>query len=166
MIYWKCHEQFEFIDYHRHVFSKYQECMYSDLCNKLGAKFYFSKNAPHPSYLLAIFVVDLMMHFEFSKYLDKLQILPPFKKLTRAGQTLANALFSPLYTIDHPKVPLIKSCRGALFTKQNLRFGLVQAGLGSGVCGYFYLSLLFSRSQVVMKKSSNDTFFRSKRGIG
>ena len=72
--------------------------MYLDLCNKLGAKFYFSKNAPHPSYLLAIFVVDLMMHFEFSKYLDKLQILPPFKKLTRAGQTLANALFSPLYT--------------------------------------------------------------------
>ena len=80
--------------------------------NKLGAKFYFSKNAPHPSYLLAIFVVDLMMHFEFSKYLDKLQILPPFKKLTRAGQTLANALFSPLYTIDHPKVPPRKSCRG------------------------------------------------------
>ena len=92
--------------------------MYLDLCNKLGAKFYFSKNAPHPSYLLAIFVVDLMMHFEFSKYLDKLQILPPFKKLTRAGQTLANALFSPLYTIDHPKVPLIKSCKGALFMKQ------------------------------------------------
>ena len=86
--------------------------MYLDLCNKLGAKFYFSKNAPHPSYLLAIFVVDLMMHFEFSKYLDKLQILPPFKKLTRAGQTLANALFSPLYTIDHPKVPPRKSCRG------------------------------------------------------
>ena len=92
--------------------------MYLDLCNKLGAKFYFSKNAPHPSYLLAIFVVDLMMHFEFSKYLDKLQILPPFKKLTRAGQTLANALFSPLYTIDHPKVPLIKSCKGTLFMKE------------------------------------------------
>ena len=101
--------------------------MYLDLCNKLGAKFYFSKNAPHPSYLLAIFVVDLMMHFEFSKYLDKLQILPPFKKLTRAGQTLANALFSPLYNIDHPKVPLIKSYKGDLFMNQNLRLGVVWA---------------------------------------
>ena len=118
MIYRKCHELFELINCHRYVFSKYQVCRFLDLCNKLGAKFYFSKNAPHPSYLLAIFVVDLMMHFEFSKYLDKLQILPPFKKLTRAGQTLANALFSPLYTIDHPKVPLVKSCKGALFMKQ------------------------------------------------
>ena len=34
-----------------------------------------------------------------------------------------------------------------------------------GICGSFFLSLLFSRSQVVMKKSSNDTFFRLKRGI-
>ena len=31
-----------------------------------------------------------------------------------------------------------------------------------GICGSFFLSLLFSRSQVIMKKSSNDTFFRSK----
>ena len=93
--------------------------MYLDLCNKLGAKFYFSKNAPHPSYLLAIFVVDLMMHFEFSKYLDKVQILPPFKKLTRAGQTLANALFSPLYTIDHPKVPIKKYCKRCFYEAES-----------------------------------------------
>ena len=33
------------------------------------------------------------------------------------------------------------------------------------IYGSFCLSLLFSRSQVVMKKSWNDTFFRSKRGI-
>ena len=32
------------------------------------------------------------------------------------------------------------------------------------LCGSFFLS--FSRSQVVMKKSSNDNFFCSKRGIG
>ena len=32
------------------------------------------------------------------------------------------------------------------------------------ICGYFFLSLLFSCSQVFMKKSSNDTFFHSKRG--
>ena len=93
--------------------------MYLDLCNKLGAKFYFSKNAPHPSYLLAIFVVDLMMHFEFSKYLDKLQILPPFKKLTRAGQTLANALFSPPFTIDHPKVPLENPAGGCFYETES-----------------------------------------------
>ena len=34
-----------------------------------------------------------------------------------------------------------------------------------GICGSFFLSLSFSRSQVIMKKSSNDTFFCSKRGI-
>ena len=95
---------------------------------QIRCKILLFKNAPHPSYLLDIFVVDLMMHLEFSKYLDKLQILPPFKKLTRAGQTLANALFSPLYNIDHPKVQLKKSCKGSLFMKQNLRFGLDKAG--------------------------------------
>ena len=31
-----------------------------------------------------------------------------------------------------------------------------------GICGSFFLSLSFSRSQVVMKKSSNDTFFLFK----
>jgi hypothetical protein len=30
------------------------------------------------------------------------------------------------------------------------------------ICGPFFLWLLFSRSQVVIKKSSNDTFFCSK----
>ena len=35
-----------------------------------------------------------------------------------------------------------------------------------GICGSLFLSLSFSRSQVVMKKSSNDTFFRVKREIG
>ena len=33
-------------------------------------------------------------------------------------------------------------------------------------CGYFYLSLLFSWSQAVMKKSSNDTFFVQKEILG
>ena len=91
-----------------------------DLCNKLGAKFYFSKNAPHPSYLLAIFVVDLMMHFEFSKYLDKLQILPPFKKLTRAGQTLANALFSPPLYNRPSQSPTYKVLQGGSFYETDL----------------------------------------------
>ena len=31
-----------------------------------------------------------------------------------------------------------------------------------GICGYFFLSLSFSCSQVIMKKSSNDTFFVQK----
>ena len=33
------------------------------------------------------------------------------------------------------------------------------------ICAFFFLSLSFSRSQVVMKKSSNATIFLSKRGI-
>ena len=38
--------------------------------------------------------------------------------------------------------------------------------LRCGYCGSFFLLLFFSCSQVVMKKSSNDAFFHSKRGVG
>ena len=34
--------------------------------------------------------------------------------------------------------------------------------LRRGICGSFFLSLSFPRSQFVMKKSSNDTFFVQK----
>ena len=35
--------------------------------------------------------------------------------------------------------------------------------IGRGISGSFFLSLLFSRSQVIIKKSSNDNFFGSKK---
>jgi len=40
------------------------------------------------------------------------------------------------------------------------------SALGRGICGYFFLLLSFSRSEVVMKKSSNDTFFLFKEVLG
>ena len=41
-------------------------------------------------------------------------------------------------------------------------FHLLFERLGHGICGFFFLWLSFSRSQVIIKKSSNDTFFHSK----
>ena len=35
-----------------------------------------------------------------------------------------------------------------------------------GICGFFFLLLLFSQSQVIVKMLSNDTFFVQKEVLG
>ena len=55
---------------------------------------------------------------------------------------------------------------GSFESSESVTYPEMIWGLKRGICGSFFLSLSFSRSQVVIKKLSNDTFFRSKWEIG
>ena len=60
-----------------------------------------------------------------------------------------------------------QSSRQYILTKKQWRMGSdsFERSIRHGICGSFFLSLSFFCSQVIRKKSSNDTFFGSKRGI-
>ena len=69
-----------------------------------------------------------------------------------------NELHNKVFNLQHIVASATPLATAEKYLPQNL-----SPALRREICGYFFLLLSFFRSEVVMKKSSNDTFFCSKR---
>ena len=81
------------------------------------------------------------------------------KKSQGRNATRKDYLFA--YSLKKESPPLEKNEDMIFFCG----FQQMRNGLRRGISGSFFLSLSFFRSQVVIKKPSNDNFFGSKMGI-
>ena len=78
--------------------------------------------------------------------------------------TYPNLLLPPNVTTTNGGCGISGTAAQCQFFKK-FHSSFLQFCIRYGIYGSFFLSLLFSCSQIFMKKSSNDTFFGSKRGI-